>query len=461
MGDQKKKLNIPNRQDTSQIDELKTEINNLPKDKPKACEGLIRELNKKISEVNNKSVKERLHSDLKAISFLGLNSELKKMVEDNGLKMEAIQLVLKYVTSKEELGEYFFTHPNGDSEKDGLDAVRRRLSPKLEVLGGLYSKGIDVSKPWVQNLVQAAPSLQTLSRIPVSELQELCDGENQGEKEVVKRLVKDAESRSKQRATAKNFQEFYGKEGGGKAIDHEKLKKAKALMKEAKKLATDQAVEAKNAVNGKLAEITKILQLPRDWNKQDIGLEPEQLLQQFDGIIEQFKSVVEVGEPYQSEMEVVRKASGGRALCGIYYSEYVPPVTAEVPIIVMPEKLILSSPNNSQQVRYVQFSKSQAAADYVQSVKSSSSNIGVGIAGFYKLAVGEFSGSYATKSDKGMNLVSIYVPLSQNLVHTDTPSSKPENSYKNNFSYKVDFLGKRRRHNGRGKRAEFRFADDF
>jgi hypothetical protein len=229
-------------------------------------------------------------------------------------------------------------------------------------------------------------------------------------------LVKDAGSRSRQRAAAQDLQEFRGKEGGGKAIDREKLKKAKALMKEAKKLATDQADEAKKAVNGKLAEITKTLQLPRDWNK-DIGPEPGQLLQKLDGIIEKFKGVGEVGEPYQSEMEVVRKASGGRALCGIYYSEYVPPVTAEVPIIVMPDTLILSSPNNSQQVRYMQFSKSQAAADYVQSVKSSSSNIGVGIAGFYELAVGEFSGSKATRSDRGMNLVSIYAPLSQNLVH--------------------------------------------
>jgi hypothetical protein len=45
-------------------------------------------------------------------------------------------------------------------------------------------------------------------------------------------------------------------------------------------------------------------------------------------------------------------------------------------------------------------------------VKSSSSNIGLGIGDFYKLAVGEFSGSKATRSDKGMNLVSIYAPLS-------------------------------------------------
>ena len=176
MSNNKKKVIPTNRQDTSQMDELKTEINNLPKDNPKACEGLIRELSKKISEVNNESVKERLHFDLKAVSCLGLNSELKKMVEDNGLNMEAIQLVLKYLTTKEQLGEYFFTHPNEDSESAGLDAVRRRLCPKLEVLGGLLAKGIDVTKPWVQKLVNAAPSLQTLSRISVAELKVRCHG---------------------------------------------------------------------------------------------------------------------------------------------------------------------------------------------------------------------------------------------------------------------------------------------
>ena len=92
-----------------------------------------------------------------------------------------------------------------------------------------------------------------------------------------------------------------------------------------------------------------------------------------DRIIEQFNSVVEVAEAYKSELEVVRKASGGRALCGIYYSDYVPSLTAEIPIIVMPNELILSSPNNSQQVRYMKFSKSQAAARYVHAVKFSSS----------------------------------------------------------------------------------------
>lgn len=49
--------------------------------------------------------------------------------------------------------------------------MRRRLAPKLEVLGGLIAKGIDVKKDWVKKLVQQAPSFQSLSRISVRELE--------------------------------------------------------------------------------------------------------------------------------------------------------------------------------------------------------------------------------------------------------------------------------------------------
>ncbi len=174
-------------------------------------------------------------------------------------------------------------------------------------------------------------------------------------------------------------------------------------MNEAKEMAKKESDEAKRAVNEKVGEISKTLRLPPDWNKYDIGTEPKQLFGQLDAIIEQLNSVIEVGEAYKSDLEVVRKASGGRALCGIYHSKYFPPITAELPIIVMPHEVTLASPNNSQQVRYVKFSKSRAAADYVQAMKSSSSNIGLHVGGFYQLFVGDISGSYATRSEEGMS----------------------------------------------------------
>jgi hypothetical protein len=157
-----------------EIGELKTQINNLPKDNPKVCEGLIRELSVKISQICKDNVKEQLKSELRAVSCLGLSGDLKKLVEENGLNMEALDLVVKYVTTVKELAQYFFTRPKSDDEGAGLDAVRRRLGPKLEVLGGLSSKGIDVRKDWVTKLVKEAPSFQALSRMSVKELEVGC-----------------------------------------------------------------------------------------------------------------------------------------------------------------------------------------------------------------------------------------------------------------------------------------------
>ncbi len=211
-----------------------------------------------------------------------------------------------------------------------------------------------------------------------------------------------AKSQSRQIAAAQDVQQLGKKDGSKKAIDKEKLEKAKALMKKAKEKAKEQSDEAKKTVDEKLAKITKILHFPPDWNKHNIGLEPKQLFEQIDRVIDQLNSEVEVSEAYKSDLEVVRKASGGRALCGIYHSVHVPPMTAELPIIIMPSELILTSPNNSQQVRYMKFSKSRAAADYVHAVKSSSTNIGLSVGGYYGLAVGQMSGAFAYKSEEGM-----------------------------------------------------------
>ena len=216
-------------------------------------------------------------------------------------------------------------------------------------------------------------------------------------------MMKIPESRASEIAAAQDVKEVGEKVT--KTIDPEKLEKAKALMNEAKKMANQQLDEAKKVVDEKLNKITKILQLPQDWNKYDIGKTPEQLFGELDDILERFSNVVEVGESYKSDLEIVRKTSGGRALCGIYYSEYEAPLTAELPIIAMPNDVILTSPNNSHKIRYIKFSRSRAASNYIQSVKSSSSNIGFGVGGFYQLFVGNVSGSYASSSDKGMNIV--------------------------------------------------------
>ena len=153
-----------------QIENMKAQIDNLKNGNPKTCEGLIRELHEMISNVSKESEKKQLLFHLKGASCNGLSSELRKLVEENGLAMEALYLVLKYLTTKNELAHYIFNNPLVADGIDPLDVVKKRLGPKLEVLGGLSAKGIDVSKDWVKKLTNVAPSLQSLSRLSVEDL---------------------------------------------------------------------------------------------------------------------------------------------------------------------------------------------------------------------------------------------------------------------------------------------------
>ena len=381
--------------------ELENAINELPPDNPTRCEGLIRELHKKVLAVQKSDVKDHLLAELRNVSCRGLEEDLRKTMEKNGLELEGLKLVLKYLTTTKELAQHLFMASEETVEKEGLGVIRRRLGPNLEVLGGLSSKGIDVKQDWVRNLAEKAPSLQSLGRVSVGELEKHCEGASLGEMEDVRRLVKVAESRNRKLSVdTPDESEEEEKGGNKKAIDEEKLEKARALMNEAKETAKNESEAAKKEVNEKMAEIGKILELPPDWNKQEIGKKPDELFEQLDKIIDEFDNAIEVSECYKSDLEVVQKASGGRSLCGIYHSEYVPIITAERPLIEMPAKVTLASPNNSQQIRYLKFSESRAASNYVQTVKSSSTNVGFSVGGFYGLFVGEVHGSYASSHEE-------------------------------------------------------------
>jgi hypothetical protein len=379
-------------------DRFHKEINELTSD-PSLCEGDIRELHRTILTVKNNGKKEQLLTELKASSFKGLSLELSKLVKEDGLTMESLHLVLKYLTKKNELAEYLFVTSTEIIEQDGLDPVRRRLGPKLEVLGGLLSKGIDVNKDWVQNLVKNAPSQKTLARLSVTDLEKYCEKATPREMEDVSQIVRVAESQTIEKPSDDQTQVSIEQNTSNKAVDKEKLEQAKSLMNEAKKIAKDESEAAKKVVNEKMSEISKLLELPPDWNKQETGKTPEKLLEELNGIINLFNNAVEPNEPYNSDHEVVQKASGGRALCGIFFSKYRAPSTAERPLIIMPSKVMLSSPNNSHQIRYLKFSASRAAANYVQTVKSSSTNVGFSVGGFYELFVGDVHGSYGSSHE--------------------------------------------------------------
>ena len=393
-----KKQNPDVRGEKEILDRMYSEINELPSE-PSLCEGKIRELHRAILTIKNNGKKEQILTELKASSVNGLSPELREMVQKDGLTMESLYLVLKYLTKKNELAEYLFITPAEVIEQDGLDPVRRRLGPKLEVLGGLLSKGIDVNKNWVKQLVGKAPSQRILARLSVTELETFCKGASSHEMEDVNRIVRAAESHSIEKPLDDQKQVSVEENTSDKAVDKEKLEQAKALMNEAKKVAKEDSDAVKKAVSERITEMSKLLQLPSDWNKQDTGKNPEKLLEELDKIINLFDNAVEPNNPYNSDHEVVQKASGGRALCGIYFSKYKAPSTAERPLIIMPSRVILSSPNNSHQIRYLKFSASRAAANYVQTVKSSSTNVGFSVGGFAKLFVGDVHGNYGSSEE--------------------------------------------------------------
>ena len=403
------------------------------KSDPSKTEGQIRQLEKKISNFHNTELKDQLLHELNDVSCRGLSNDLQKMVENAGLASEARTLVSKFLTKVPELAEHLYLTSKDVLNGEGLGMVKRRLGPNLEVLGGLKAKGIDVTKPWVKRLIDKVPSLHSLSRLPAEELESLCttpeepkkaeespsnndtegsgkptesesledEGEkaSKGELEVVRQLGKVAEAYNRQTSALPPDLKLPSENPDTKAVDEEKLKKAKELMNEAKAMATEQSEEAKKATKEKMAEMMKVLELPSDWCKQDT-VTPEQLLTDLGGIINQYSSIAEVAESYKNDLDAVAKASGGRSLRGIYYSKYASPQTAGRPIILMPSNVTLTNPDDAMKIRYLKFQESRAAANYVHTVKSSSASIGFGVAGFYGGFVGEVKGAYSSEEHR-------------------------------------------------------------
>ncbi|XP_068697156.1 uncharacterized protein [Montipora foliosa] len=270
------------------------------------------------------------------------------------------------------------------------------------VLGGLSAVGIDVSQEWVKALCKRAPSLLALPRLSLSSLEACCKGAEKGDMDEVHRLIEYAESQRPQLADTPQDQRLVKEDKDSKALDQEKLTRVRELMTEAKAMAKDQSEQAKRTAKKKLNEILNVLELPQDWLKEE-GVAPEELFKQLqnprqncweDYISEECSSVVESGESYKSGLEAIAKASGGKALCGIYHSDYEAPHSAQIPLFLLPKNVKLQNPSSAQEIKYLKFSKKGMASEYARMVESSSTNVGIGVAGFYGAFVGECKGGY-------------------------------------------------------------------
>ena len=349
----------------------------------------------KILNLKEEEVKEQLLHDLKAVASRGLQEELKTLIRRKGLELEAIYLVVNYLTSIPELAEYLNENSSQPEvlREAGLEMINKRLRPHLEVVGVLRAKGIDVSKGWAKTLRERAPSLRELARLSFRELENCCQGADEGEIDEVYRLVEKAESQKYQLAAIPQDEKLIQENENAKAVDKEKLKKAKKLMNEATERARDRSESSKKAVNKKLSEIMNTLELPADLLKQDEE-KTDQLFEQLNQIIAEQQNVVESADSYKSEVEIVTTASAGKALCGIYYSEYKPPKPTGRPLLRVPTNVNLTNPNSAQEINYLKFSAKGAAAEYVRTVESSSTNIGMTVPGFYGLFVEKGQGGY-------------------------------------------------------------------
>ena len=364
--------------------ELKKAIADIPQNLPNESEGLIRKLYGQILNLKEEEVKEQLLHDLKAVASRGLQEELKTLVQRKGLELEAIYLVVNYLTNIPELAEYLNENSSQPEvlRDAGLEMINKRLRPHLEVVGVLRAKGIDVSKGWAKNLRERAPSLRELARLSFREIEKCCQGADEEEIDEVYRLVEKAESQKNQLAAIPQDEKLIQENENAKAVDKEKLKKAKKLMNEAKERASDRSESSKKAVNKKLMKVMNTLELPADWIKQDEE-KTDQLFEQLNQIIAEHQNVVESADSYKSEVEIVTRASAGKALCGIYYSEYKPPKPAGRPLLRVPTNVNLTNPNSAQEINYLKFSTKGTAAEYVRTVESSSTNIGMSVPGFY------------------------------------------------------------------------------
>ena len=405
------------------LENIRGGLNNLPQDNAAKCEGLIRNLYGRIKSLQDCDEKENLLYELEGVASRGLQEDLKKMLEKNGLHQEALPLVVRYVTNAGELAEYLYSHSKEDLEKEGLAGVNKRLRPHLEVLGGLSAEGVDVTKEWVKRLSGRAPSFKVLSRLQLSELQSYCQGADDGEMDQVRQLVETAKFNGKKRLPDVPQDDGLAQNTKAtKAVDEANLKKAKDLMNEAKILATDKSETAKKTVNDKIKLIMETIELPLDWFKQD-QMQPDQMFQQLDQIIEQCSEVVESNEIYKNAVEVITKASAGKALFGIYHSEYELPESAGRPLLLPPTYVSLTSPSISRDMKFMKFSAQGAAANYVQFVESLNTNIGLAMAGLEGLLFCEIQGACGSERQKQFHDSSKEWSTSASVLHlTRTPT---------------------------------------
>ena len=328
------------------------------------CQETIRRLIDQISSMRDPMEKENLCKELKTVARRGLQDYLTQILEEcELLQEEALNLVLNKKTNVKKLAEYLNEKSDKPEElqNDGMVNVSRALGPHLEVLCKLQAERIDVLKEWVKNLCKKAPSLHKLSRLGINELRECCKGADRGEiNDVFKVILEYTEERSnrEQLSPVPNSKAFLPK---NKAADMKKINETKELLSKAK----GQTSRNQPKDSEEIAEkVVKTLELPENWfNQEEIT---NRLLRSLIQMTDNCVNAVGADEEYESNVEIIKKASEGRALCGLYHSEYETPQPTDSQLLREPTNVEFANPERKEDFKCIAFCAKELASKYVE-----------------------------------------------------------------------------------------------
>lgn len=320
---------------------------------------------------------------LKKTAVHGLDDDLQTTLRSNGLVNEALTLVREYLTTKSDLAK-FLVDTSIDNLPENMKMINRKLRPKLEVLGELVKRGYNPTDERTKKLVNAAPSLHELAKL-VKNTTKLRDLEFKvDERKEIHNLSKADSPVNIENEEAKKERE-------------EKRKEAKKLMEEAKKLASENLEKNKKQIEEKIKRIKSLVELPKEWNQVDKD-SPEDMLDKLNIKVKEMGEFQESCKGFDSVEEIVRNASGGLALKGIYYSMWDNPQTSIMPILEPPQKVLYWNAQTPYETGLRQFSEGHSAALFSKEVEESGFSHADSLYGFYGGFVAEGNVAYSSQT---------------------------------------------------------------
>ena len=368
------------------------------------CQEKIRQLNDRISSMGDSIEKENVLKELKAVAYKGLTRDLTQMIEGSQLHLVALNLVLNHLTDVTNLEKYYkenFGKPDM-LEKAGLVNLTSRLKPKnpLEVLCALVDKSIDVSKGWAGKLCKKATNLHELTRLTIEELRDCCEGAQRKEIkdvfEVILRCTKERNQREQRPAISQNETLVRGN-NERKNADIQELKKAQAQLNNAKEALPSIDL---SEVSKRISIIVKLLHLPEKWiNEKEMT--DIQFLDALSPTIDHCIKSVESAEEYKSEVDVITNVSNGRALCGLYHSEYDSPKAAESQLLQVPTNVKFCNPGLKEEIKNISFRRQGLASNYVKKVADLSCRTNLCISGLNGMPSVSVGAGFQSQSQDG------------------------------------------------------------